>query len=392
MRGLGLAWLGFAAACAAPEVAGSWGEEVTPASALDVGAPPPHLRLDAAALQEGRWSHSRDTRSTFRVTGARPGDVVHLGASLTPGAGACYAALGGRCLDIVDAEHLGSATADASGVAELFLALPGHLYVGDAVHLQAGSRRALSNVLERPVQERIELEGVWTDDLGVAHEIEASLWRRASGVVTWVSHDNNEQFAVGLRRAHPQGPNAWVRLDWTRNADGWWLCESATAAPNRAAAENAPRPDDGSPASLGCGPSNGPWRALTWTLATPQGDWVDEAGEHQGFSGNVFWYDSLDYQVRYRSNFNAFVVAVDGFAGLARPWGKKRLDWAFQGSDTLRVCMRYVWRANPGEEFGVAMDLPAADRTDMDRCGCGAPCPYGDPWDHWTRLPPAPAP
>ena len=76
------------------------------------------------------------------VQGAQPGERASFALTTRGlGAGLCPPALGGLCLDLLPpVTLLGSATADASGVAALQLTVPpGAPLV--AVHLQAAVRR-----------------------------------------------------------------------------------------------------------------------------------------------------------------------------------------------------------------------------------------------------------
>lgn len=88
------------------------------------------------------------------VSDATPGATVAVGYSLTgPGSGACPPALGGLCLDLLDEVVLGTAVADAGGVAALSAPVP-PAATGRAVWLQAvelGAAPAKSPVVAESV-------------------------------------------------------------------------------------------------------------------------------------------------------------------------------------------------------------------------------------------------
>lgn len=107
------------------------------------------------------------TTVTVEVSGAPPLQRVHLASSsLGVGDGACYAALGGRCADILAPVHVAdSARADATGVALLEWAIPstyGGLDVGvQAVVLQGpgGADTLMSNAVGGTVLSTASCQG-----------------------------------------------------------------------------------------------------------------------------------------------------------------------------------------------------------------------------------------
>lgn len=113
------------------------------------------IALDADPLRIGEITR-------FSITGAQPGEVVYVGYSLAGvGGGACLPAVGGLCLDLIDpATVLGTAPADASGLAVLDVRVPSTLASGVAVSFQSiirrggnGSGSIKSNTVTRLTQE-----------------------------------------------------------------------------------------------------------------------------------------------------------------------------------------------------------------------------------------------
>jgi hypothetical protein len=83
-------------------------------------APPPNVFLEQDPLVPGQPAH-------FRVRGAQPGDRVWFARSTSgPGPGICPPRLG-VCLGIVQAQLIGSTTANQAGVADLRVVLPANL-------------------------------------------------------------------------------------------------------------------------------------------------------------------------------------------------------------------------------------------------------------------------
>lgn len=88
-------------------------------AALNAAWPEAPLWLDAPPLPSGAGA-------TVTVEGALAGETVFVGYGLSGlGPGACFAPLGGLCLDLQSpAYYLGLAIADGAGVGQLFVAVP----------------------------------------------------------------------------------------------------------------------------------------------------------------------------------------------------------------------------------------------------------------------------
>ncbi|MFT4622952.1 MAG: hypothetical protein ACI8PZ_001608 [Myxococcota bacterium] len=107
----------------------------TPAPSVNLAPLPPPGSMDLAVS-----GFTPGALATFQVEGALPGDVVYFAASTRGfGAGPCPALLDGLCLDLVrPVTLLGSASADADGVATLYVDVPPGL-PASPVYLQAAT-------------------------------------------------------------------------------------------------------------------------------------------------------------------------------------------------------------------------------------------------------------
>jgi hypothetical protein len=87
---------------------------------------------------------------------------VHFAATVAGiGPGPCPAALGGHCLDLLSPQLLGSAVADATGVATFVVPLPAALTLGTTVHTQAVAVRGIGgsqSVLSPPLSATLVAE------------------------------------------------------------------------------------------------------------------------------------------------------------------------------------------------------------------------------------------
>jgi hypothetical protein len=128
-----------------------------PAQQLPLGeAPPPSVTLNAPA-----WLDYAGTTTIAASGDLAWGERVYFAASLTgPGRGACLPAIGGACLGLNGPVRvLGSALADASGVARFDVNAPPTLAVGTSVSLQAIVVRSLGGIdslLSSPITRAID--------------------------------------------------------------------------------------------------------------------------------------------------------------------------------------------------------------------------------------------
>ncbi len=117
------------------------GEELEVTPFEQVPTPPYDLGLSIGALVAG-------ATGTLTASGADAGATVHyLHGGV--GAGPCPAALGGLCIDVTGPTLIGTAVADAAGVAELGIPVPSGL-VGATVNVQA-MQLAGVDTLQSPV-------------------------------------------------------------------------------------------------------------------------------------------------------------------------------------------------------------------------------------------------
>ncbi len=160
MSVLSLALIG----CAPPIVLGF----ASPASAARVVGP----ELEVVGVV------SAGARVDLVVTGAAPGEVVHFGgAAGAGGAGPCPAALGGVCLELgPGAVALGSAAADASGVATLSVTVPAAIPPNPVLVVQAAIVRGAAGA-DSVTTPAVVLDGGvvdWDAD-GLVDEVEVAI-------------------------------------------------------------------------------------------------------------------------------------------------------------------------------------------------------------------------
>jgi hypothetical protein len=85
---------------------------------------------------------TRGQAAQFWVAGATPGEIVSFLFSETgPGEGPCSPQLGGLCVDILEPQTFGEATADAFGTAILTRLIPADMPPGQTISIQAVIRR-----------------------------------------------------------------------------------------------------------------------------------------------------------------------------------------------------------------------------------------------------------
>ncbi len=118
-------------------------ERILPALAPNV-TPPEWLGLEVSPLVAGG-------QAVLTATGAVPGATVSFGRGSGLGNGPCPPQLGGECLDLLNPVLIGSARADADGVAELVVPVPAGA-AGATLYAQAGSGTVVSNPVTTVVE------------------------------------------------------------------------------------------------------------------------------------------------------------------------------------------------------------------------------------------------
>jgi hypothetical protein len=201
-------------------------------------SPPPSLPLDGpAAVFVG------EPLSLTVSSGLAPNEVVYFARAASVGTGPCLAFAGGVCIDLVSPEPLGSARANAQGVATLSLDVPASVSVGIDVAFQAvvvrgisGADSAYTNAIVLPTEERI---AGCTDPAAANFDPAATLddgscvdWACSNGTCTqtWVQAGGSPDLDVLLAidtsesMTNPQllANNADLLLDELDNRSGNW--------------------------------------------------------------------------------------------------------------------------------------------------------------------------
>jgi hypothetical protein len=156
----------LASACAAEPVPLTWGEggfDPSPTNPDGARAIVP-VTLTVSTLIP-------DAPATFTVTGAGPGELVHIARSTGGlGAGPCFGTAGALCLDVrAPVAMQGSATADATGTAVLEQRLSSRVSIGGTVAFQAVIPRGASGLNwdeSAPVEVVIQDATLTASDLG----------------------------------------------------------------------------------------------------------------------------------------------------------------------------------------------------------------------------------
>jgi hypothetical protein len=201
------------------------------ATAADGTAPSEALPLPPPALDVPlETSRGYVGQVTSLAALVDPGETVHfLRSTQGVGQGPCPGALGGHCLEVVSPKHMGTAVADAQGVARTSLAIPAGAPVGQSVWFEAAvvrgaggvdsvSSPAVEVVLEQPpYRASIDVDADLSDWLVDEHRFSDSSGRGEA----FVSYDDELLY---LAFAHPDlatgGPEHWTVVYLSTGAPG----------------------------------------------------------------------------------------------------------------------------------------------------------------------------
>lgn len=172
--------------------------------------PPPGvpLVLDAGDVMPGQMV-------TITASSADPGETVRFlrGASGI-GAGPCPAALGGLCLDVRNPTLMGSATANAQGIAEFSFQVPAGAPNGAGIWFQACAARGQggANSVESQVEGRVigQSSGMpwrnsWTVDGDASDWLPEETFGTTSQTGAWAVTWDDDMLYVGV--SHPDIAN-----------------------------------------------------------------------------------------------------------------------------------------------------------------------------------------
>lgn len=323
-------------------------------------------------------------RMLFRASGAQAGDTVYFGLGFAKGNGPCPAELGGMCLGIKRPQLLGTATANANGVAELEVDVPDSVAAGDRVFFQAGSSGSggdTSPVIRKFAADPIELQGAWDDNFGGAHDIDSRRWLNYSDTVV-VTFDNVEEYAIAFNGPDAFVPNSWSRFDWTFDNGSYWYCQTAYDAASYEDALATPRSDDSDPANGGCGDFGFSWTQLIEAPLAIAGVYDDNFGGSHDVDATAWVQGFGSYNVSRFSNIEQYVIAQNDASNGFNPLLWSRFDWTEDTAGQLYYCQTEYAAASEAD----ALYAAPSDASDPGTCGCGGACPGGF---SWTAMTPA---
>jgi len=189
--------------------------------------PPPGvpLLLDSTDVLAGQ-------QATLRVSEADPGETIRFVRSTTGvGQGPCPPVLGGHCLEVTNAILMGSAAANAQGVATYTFTVPPTVPDGRDVWFEAAAARGqggVDSVSSAPVHRvtgevtPVPYRNTWQIDGDPTDWLQEELFETTSGLGLWAISWDDEQLFVGLQ--HPDvmngGPQHWVVLYLGTDAPG----------------------------------------------------------------------------------------------------------------------------------------------------------------------------
>lgn len=107
-----------------------------------------------------------------------------------------------------------------------------------------------------------EIAGMYTDEYGSMHTIDAMAWKIDTSVFHVLAVDNDTDHLVAENdAANDFNPELFSRFDWYLEGDVIYYCQTAYDAASQAAAEATPAADSAD-LMMGCG-------GFPWTLLTP---------------------------------------------------------------------------------------------------------------------------
>lgn len=322
---LGIALL--AAACAAPEA--PFGPE----------AAVPHAGPPTAGVELSASSWSNGTSFVAAVSGVTPGEQVRFAVGGRAVASPCPALLGGRCLGLSRPSLLGTAIADAQGVARLVVTAP-RRRLGTTVCVQAAVPRGAGGVVSVVSSRecRVVVKPPQADGLcGPPSGCPADLCDAGACLVAWgdrlvtadVESDGSDGWAITqvCEGAEPDGP-----------MDSALLCDTSGVFRDTGSAE----PPDQHPGMRWIDPETGTWRTVV-RLPPVSGPiyapWTSVSYTLQP-QGNLVWTTWPTRSLTTISVGRHIAHRNEGLSVLHRPTGQIALDIASGPQGSLRGFVR----------------------------------------------------
>ena len=99
----------------------------------------------------------------------------------------------------------------------------------------------------------LAIQGEYVDNFDTAHVITESTWTSGESIYQISQFSNDTQMVIAQNDSGNEwNADLWSRFDWTENADGLWVCQTAYDAASGEAGMNTAAADATDPANGGC--------------------------------------------------------------------------------------------------------------------------------------------
>ncbi len=99
----------------------------------------------------------------------------------------------------------------------------------------------------------LAIQGEYVDNYDTAHAITETTWTAGESVYLISQFSNDTQMVIAQNdSANEWNADLWSRFDWTENADGLWVCQTAYDAASEEDAMAVTAADATDPANGGC--------------------------------------------------------------------------------------------------------------------------------------------
>jgi hypothetical protein len=217
--------------------------------------------------------------------------------------------------------------------------------------------------------------GVYEDDFGTSHHVDAVAWTNESAVFTFVDFNSKLDQAVARNADQNQfNPGKFSRFDWATDENGQLrYCQTVFDAETQQAAAAVPRADERS-WTKGC--SGFAWSVLKGPEIV--GSYADDWGGTHTIGGQAWLMGGstpAEFELLDLSNSKRYLVAQNALTNQFNPGKFSRFDWASDATGALYYCQtRY-----DAETEVEARSATAADSTELTK-GCA-----GFAWSKLTK-------
>lgn len=217
--------------------------------------------------------------------------------------------------------------------------------------------------------------GVYEDDFGMSHHVDATAWTNESAVFSFVDFDAKLDQAVARNADQNQfNPGKFSRFDWATDENGQLrYCQTVFDAETQQAAAAIPRANQSS-WTQGC--SGFAWSILEGPAII--GSYADDWGGTHTIGGQAWIMGGAtpaEFELLDLSNTKRYLVAQNAVTNQFSPGKFSRFDWAFDAAGGLYYCQTRF----DAETEVEARAATAADSTDLAK-GCA-----GFAWSKLTK-------